>query len=352
MPTASGATTYNTATVVDVATVANGHLRVHTNTMQDEHLIAGVGVYGSDAQPRPLAVPQDATVPILPPPSHPNKSHQNNIVNNNMLPEATRSPRASPTPVANCLRISRGISPASNATDSNNKKEDLIVFESISSQLIAAANHNPYPNYKPYPGNALANEIPPLSTANQPHVHSSNQMSILHPHVNASIMNSNAQVADDLIVLDTLKATEITKMKQESLKNKIGPFEQDMIVVARDSSLSDKPGPHHRGVTGTNHFHSEAVVTGVTTNQLAPANSNAQWKSQSLPRQRCNSTPQKPSNQMQAGQLSYREGFGVSQSEVLCVEAMQMWVKAETSLAKGDKTEGLLAYQQVSGKHY
>ena len=354
MPTTSGAATTNTATVVDVAPVANDHSGVHKNVMHSENLIAGVGVYGSNAQPHPHTVPPDTTIPTLPPPPHPSKPHHNSIVTDTISPAVTRSPRASPTPVVNSSRAPLGVSPANNTTDSNDKKEDLIMFESISSQLIAAASHNPYPQaaYKPYLRHMLANEIPPLSSANQPHGHSSNQMSVLHPHVNTSSTNSNPQVVNDLIVLDTLKATEITKMKQQSFNNQIGPFEQDMIVVGRDSSSSDKPGSHHKGVTGTNHSHSRAIVTGLTTNQLAPANSNTQWKSQSLPRQSHNSTPKKPSNQVQAGQLSYREGFGVSQSEVLCVEAMQMWVKAETSLAKGDKTVGLLAYQQASGEHY
>lgn len=349
MPTTSSTATTVTTTV-DMVTVANGHSELQTNATPTENLIAGVGGHVTNAQPHLQANPLDAAVPTLPPPPHPNKPHHN-FVTNAMLPTAMGSPRASPTPVTSSSSAPRRVSPVA-----NNQNDDLINFESISSQLIAAANHNPDPTHKPYPSNMLANEIPPLSAANQSHVHSTVQASLLHSRVNTNTAatttaNSNPQTTEnDLIVLDTIKATEITKMKQESVKNLIGPFEQDMIIVGKDDSSSDKSYPYHRGVTGTN---SGAVVTGMTTNQLAPANSSAHWISQSLPQQRHGNTPShKSSNQMQAGQLSYRDGFGVSQSDVLCVEAMQMWVKAEMSLAKGDMAVGLLAYKQVSGEHY
>ena len=354
MPTASTSTTTTATTTVDMATVANGHSELQTNATPTENLIAGVGGHVTNAQPHLQANLLDAAVPTLPPPPHPNKPHHDNVITNAMLPAATGSPRASPTPVTSGSNAPRGIPPVA-----NNQNEDLMSFESITSQLIAAANHSPYPTHKLYPSNMLANEIPPLSAANQSHVHSSVLASSLHSRVNTNAAaaatttaNSNPQTTvDDLIVLDTLKATEITKMKQESINNPIGPFEKDMIIVGKDGSSSDKSYPHHRGVMGTNAA-SGAVVTGMTTNQLAPANSSAHWISQSLPQQYHSNTPHKSSNQMQAGQLSYRDGFGVNQSDVLCVEAMQMWAKAEMSLAKGDVAVGLLAYKQVSGEHY
>ena len=357
MPTTSTNTTTNatttttatTTTAVDVATVAYNHSELQTNATPTENLIAGVGGHVTNAQPHLQANPLDAAVPTLPPPPNPNKPHHDNVVTNAMLPAATRSPRTSPTPVSSSPRAPRGISPV------NNQNEDLMSFESISSQLITAANQNPFPTHKPYLSNMLANEIPPLSAADQSHVHSSVQASLLHSHVNTNTTattttaNSNPQTTeDDLIILDTLKAT---KMKQQSVKNPIGPFEQDMIIVGRNDASSDKFYPHHKGVMGTNHTHSGTVVTGITTNQLAPANSNAHWMSQSLPQQRHSNTLHKSSNPMQAGQLSYRDGFGVNQSDVLCVEAMQMWAKAEMALAKGDMAVGLLAYQQVSSEH-
>ena len=355
---ATTTTATTTTTTVDMTTVANDHLELQTNATPSENLIVGVSGHVTNAQPHLQANPLDAAVPTLPPPPHANKPRHDNIVTNAMLPVATRNPRASPTPVTSSPRPPRGVSPVNNTTaDSNNQNEDLMSFESISSQLIAAANQNPFPTHKPYPSNMLANEIPPLSAANQSHVHSSVQASLLHSHVNTNTTtttSSNPQTTDDLIVLDTLKATEITKMKQESMKNLIGPFEQDMIIVNRNDSSSNKSHPHHRGITDTNHTYSGSVVTGMTTNQLAPVNSNAHWISQSFPQQRHGNTPHKSSNQMQAGhgQLSYRDGFGVNQSDVLCVEAMQMWVKADMSLAKGDMAVGLLAYQRVSGGHY
>ena len=352
MPTTTTGTTASTTTTanthVDMATVANDHLELQTNATPSENLIAGIGGHETNAQPHPQINLQDAAMPTLPPPPHVSKPHHYNITNAT-LPAATRSPRASPTPVINSPRAPRGISPVTNTADSNNNNEDLMSFESVSSQLIATANQNPFPTHKPYPANMIANEIPPLSAANQSHVHSSAQASLLHSHVNANTANSNPPTTDDLIVLDTLKATEITKMKQESMKNLIGPFEQDMIIVDRNDSSSDKSYPHHGGVTSTNR---STAVTGATTNQLAPANTNAHWMSQSFPQQHHNNTPHKSSNQNQASHLSYRDGFGVTQSDVLCVEAMQMWVKAEKSLAHGDKAVGLLAYQRVSGEHY
>ena len=356
MPTTSTSTTTTATstatTTVDMATVANGHSELQTNATPTENLIVGVNEHVTNAQPRPPN-PLDAPVPTLPHPPRADKPHHNiNVATNAMLPATTGSHRtSSPTPVTNSPRAPRGVSPVA-----NNQSEDLMSFESVSSQLIAAANHNPYPTHKPYPNNMLANEIPPLSAANQSHVHSSVQASLLHSRVNTNAavattttVNSNPQTTEgDLIVLDTLKATEITKMKQESANKPIGPFEQDMIIVGKDDSSTDKSYPHHRGVTGTN---SGAVVTGMTTNQLAPAHSSTHT-SQSFPQQRHTNTHHKSSNQIQASQLSYRDGFGVSQSDVLCVEAMQMWVKAEMSLAKGDMVVGLLAYKKVSGEHY
>lgn len=344
-------TTTTTTTVVDMATVANDH----TNTTPTENLIAGVGGHGNSTQSYPLANPQDAVVPALPPPPHVNRTHHNNIVTNATLPTA-RSPRASPTPVNNSPRAPpKGISPVNNA-DTDNTSEDLMSFESISSQLIAAANHIPFPANNPY---SINNEIPPLSADNKSHVHSSGQHSLLHSHVNTTATNtanSNPQTVDDLIVLDTLKAKDVLKMKQESgaTKDLIGPFEQDMIILDSNNHSNDKSNPHPGRVMDTSHSHSVGVVTGITTNQLAPANTNAHWTWQSASQQHLNTAmaSHKSSNQMQVGQLTYRNGFGVSQSDVLCVEAMQMWAKAEMSLAEGDKAVGLLAYQRVSGEHY
>ena len=82
-------------------------------------------------------------------------------------------------------------------------------FESISPQLMAATN-------KPCLTNMLANEIPPPSADNKS---PSGQYSLLHSHVNTTstnaTANSNPQTSeDDLIVLDTLKANKVVKMKQ------------------------------------------------------------------------------------------------------------------------------------------
>ena len=479
MPTTSttnttAITTAATATnTVDMTTVATNQSELHTNAIPTENLIAGVGGHGNTAQPHPPANPQDVVVPALPPPPHVNRIHHNNMVTNVMLP-TTRSPRVSPAPVDNTPRApSRGTSPVHNA-DSNNEGEDLMHFESVSSQLIAAANQIPFPTHKLYPSNMLANEIPPLSAANQPHVHSSGgQASLFHSRVNAAATNSNPQTSevDDLIVLDTLKATEMTKVKQKSLavNNLTGLFERDMIVVdsnhpnsavddipphsslvekvtsvamgnkshphptgvmatnnfssfgtvtstavgdkphlhptavtatnhsstvriVTSTTMNDKSHPHPRGVTATNHSSTVGVVNSTmndkkshphprgvtatnsstvtstavddkrhphpagvvvdTVNQSAPANTNTHYSS---PRQQLRSTPMashRAPNQIPANQWSYRDGFGVIPADVLCVEAMQMWVKAEMSLAQGDMAVGLLAYQQASGERF
>ena len=453
---------------VDMTTVATNQSELHTNATPTENLIVGVGGHGNIAQPHLPANAQDAVVPALPPPPHVNRTHHGNMVTNAMLP-TTRSPRASPTPVDNTPRAPpKGTAPVYNA-DSNNEGEDLMLFESVTTQLVAAANQT-FPPRKMYPSSMLANEIPPFSAVNQSRVHSSGgQASLFHSRVNAAATNSNPQTSevDDLIVLDTLKATEITKVKQNSLNDLTGLFERDMLVVNNNNSnltvndisstshsssigvvtstamndkshphptgvtatnhsgvvtsttmddkshphprgvtatnhsssvtsttmndksyphprgvtatnnsstvgvvtsttANDKSHPHPRGVAATNHFstvtstamddkrhpHSTGVVVTSTINQSAPANTNAHYSS---PRQQPRSTPMashKAANQIPAaGQWSYREGFGVTPADVLCVEAMQKWVKAEMSLARGDAAVGLLAYQQTSGEH-
>jgi len=348
MPTTSTNTSAAT-TNVDMATVANHHSELMTNATPTENLIAGVGGHGNYTQPS-LTNPQDGMVAALPPPPHVDRTYYNS---NSVT--YTRNHRRSPLPSP------KGISPVNNPV-SNNKKEDLISFDSISSQLIAAANHDPFPSSKPYPNNMLSNEIPPLSASNQSSVPLSGTASLLHSRVNAvtNTGNSSPQTSeDDLIVLDTIKATEISKIKQESLGNNlIGPFEQEMIVVDHNhpSGMSDKSYPHPREVTDTNSSQLRgSVVTGATTNQLTPANPNTLWMWQSSSQQHLGSTEMasdRLSNQMKDGHLSYRDGFGVTKSDVLCTEAIQMWIKAEISLAKGDTAVGLLAYQRVSGEQY
>ena len=438
--------TTTTADAVDMTTVATtNQSELYTNATPTDNLIVGVSGHGNTAQPHLPA--KDAIVPVLPPPPHVDRTHHNNMVTNAMLPATRSSLRALPTPVDNTPSAPpKGTSPVYNA-DSNNESEDLMTFESVSTQLIAAANHNPFPTHKLHPSNMLTNEILPLSATNQPHVHSSGgQASIFHSHVNATTTNSNPQTSEgDLIVLDTLKATDVMKMKQKSLglNHLTGLFEQDMIVVDRNHSstavndtsstnhsssvvvvpstaMDDKSYPYPRGltttnpstiavvtstnmgdishppatgVTTTNHSSSIGVISSTTiddkshphprrvtttnhsstvtsiamddkshphptglvagrTNQSAAANTNAHHSS---PRQHLQSTTMsshRAANQILASQLSYRDGFGVSPVDVLCVEAIQMWVKAEMSLAQGDMAVALLAYQQASGEHY
>ena len=465
IPTTSVIATTTATATVDMATVATDHSELHTNATPTENLIAGIGDHGNNAQPHLLSNQQHAVVPTLPPPPHVNRTH--NIVTNATQP-VIRSSKESPASANESPRAPpRKISPPCNA-DSNNEN-DLMSFESVSSQLIAAANQNPFPTHKPYPSNMLANEIPPLSAANQPQVHSS---SLFHSHANAATTNSNPHTSeDDLIVLDTLKAADVMKMRQKLPAGEspgIGVFEQNMIIVdsndpssaetnhsystgvVTSAAVDDKSNPQPRGVTGASHSCSTGVVTstavgdksyphpsgvtdrnphstrmvtstttsdnsyphpwgvtgtnphstrvvtsttmsdkfhphpwgvtgtiphstgavtsttmsnkcyphpwgvtgtGTTANRSAAANSNAQH---SAPQQHLDNTTMaspKPSNWAPANQLLYRDGFGVSQSDVFCVEAIQMWVKAEMSLAKGDMAVALLAYQQVSGEH-
>jgi len=261
---------------------------------------------------------------IIPPPPLHNKTHPN-IPTNTTLPVTNSLRESSSTPVRNSPRASpRGISPISPVED---KQEDnLMTFESVPSQLIAAANHIPFPN-NTYPSNI---SVPGNQPSSMPSRLTGNQTSNLHSDV-----SSSPRVSDDLIVLDTIKATELMKYQLPST----GPFETDMVIV------ENRPSPHPP----------RAVATNDTGEAKRVVNNPAQL-SQSSPRQHVSKvSPHISTNQVTAPrseQLWYRDGFGVSQSDVKCVEAIQLWVKAEMSLAKGDKAVALLAFKKVSGEYY
>ena len=302
----------NTTTTASVATTSSDQLGLQTNATPTENMITG----GKDSSQRVIISPQH------------NKT-QHSVATN------TAPRELSPAPVRHSPRASpRGISPV------EEKQEDLMSFESVSSQLIAAANHTPFPNNKTYSGNLS------VTTGNQPSSMparlTGDQNS--NPHSNVS---SSPLVSDDLIVLDTVKASELMKHQVPS-SNKIGPFEKDMLVVENRASNNNYSHSHMAAVT-----NNTGVATRVTNN---PANSNTTHLSQSSPRQQhvSRASPHISTNQVIAtrgDQLWYRDGFGVSHSDVRCVEAMQAWVKAEMSLAKGDKAVALLAYKKVSGEH-
>ena len=271
---------------------------------------------------------------IIPPPPQQNKTQPNVMTNaipleNNVLREPSpalvrNSPRASP----------RGISPVE-----DKQEENLISFESIPSQLIAAANHNPYPN-NIYPRNVSK---PGNRPSSMPAHLAGDQNSSPHSTMSHSNVSFDPQVSDDLIVLDTIKATDLMKHQLPSS----GPFETDMLIVEKRTSYNS-PHPPNRVAT-----NSTGAANMVTNN---PVNSNTSQLSQSAPPQHVSKASSHIStNQVTASrsdQLWYRDGFGVSQSDVRCVEAMQLWVKAEMSLAKGDKAVALLAYKKVSGEYY
>jgi len=264
---------------------------------------------------------------IIPPPQQ-NKTQPNVMTNaipleNNVLRES------SPAPVRNSPRASpRGISPVK-----DKQEENLMSFESIPSQLIAAANHNPYPNNM-YPSNASK---PGNQPSSMPARLTDDQNSNPHSTMSHSNVSFDPQVSDDLIVLDTIKATNLMKHQLPST----GPFETDMLVVEKIASYNS---PHPPSGVATKSTGAANMVTNRQLSQSAPPQQHVSKAS-----------PDISTNQVTASRgdhFRYRNGFGVSQSDMRCVEAMQLWVKAEMSLAKGDKAVALLAYKKVSGEHY
>ena len=316
-PPSTTATASSTAST----TTSSNQSGLQTNATPTEKIIIG----GRDSSQQP----------IFPPPPQYNKTQHTVTTATPLVTNGLREP--SPIPVRNSPRASpRGISPVE-----NKQEKDLMSFESVSAQLIAAASHNPFPNHKPYPTKLSTNIGKQPSSMPAKLAGDQNQSS--NPQSN---VDSGSQVSDDLIVLDTLKASKLMKHQLPS-SDMIGPFEKDMLVVDRASSNSS---PHPPGIVAPS---SVGVATRVTNNSTT---SNASQFPQSSPRQQpVSKAPSHIStNQttpLRGDQLAYRDGFGVSHSDVRCVEAIQAWVKAEMALAKGDKAVALLAYKKVSGEH-